>query len=240
MRMIGYVTSGYRTVDSSVETARNFIRGGCDMLEISLPLVNNKEAPYLSDLMKQAITACPDYSLHLEGIRRIRQEYPEVDVTILLYNDVAVTIGAEALAQFCSDTGIHDVNSPDLSDPDVRKALREHDIHEAGLITYVPDEERLKHAQNTDGFIYMQAFPREGQKLTAGLETPAELIKYIRGNGINGPIYCGGGIRKPDDVVTLQNAGADGFFLGTSLLTLVDEPEKFVETVKAFKSAIRN
>ena len=71
------------------------------------------------------------------------------------------------------------------------------------------------------------------------METPGELIRYIRENGIKNPIYCGGGIRKAEDVWTLREAGADGFFLGTSLLTLVDEPEKFVETVKMFKSAIQ-
>lgn len=239
MRMIGYVTSGYRTVAGSVEVARNFIRGGCDMLEISLPLLNNREAPYLSDLMKQAITACPDYDEHLAGIRQIRQEYPDVDVTILLYNEVAVTIGPEKLAKFCRDNGIVHVNSPDLSDPEARRFFAEYGVHEAGLILYEESEARLEHAKNTDGFIYMQAFPREGQALAPGRETPADLVRYIRENGIQNPIYCGGGIRKGEDVQALQDAGADGFFLGTSLLTLVDEPEKFVETVKMFKAAIR-
>ena len=103
MRMIGYVTSGYKSIEGSVEVARNFIRGGCDMLEISLPLINNREAPYLSDLMKQAITAYPDYDAHLEGIRQIRKEHPEISVTILLYNEVAVTIGAEKLAEFLDE-----------------------------------------------------------------------------------------------------------------------------------------
>ncbi len=239
MRMIGYVTSGYPSVEGSTETARNYIRGGCDMLEISLPLMNNREAPYLSGLMKQAIAACPDYDAHLEGIRRIRAEFPEADVTILLYNEVAAAIGGEKLANFCKENGIHDVNSPDLHDPDVREALRKNGIREAGLILYVPDEARLLHARNTDGFVYMQAFPREGQELVKGMETPAALIRYIRGNGIKTPIYCGGGIRKAEDVRTLQEAGADGFFLGTSLLMLSDMPEKFVETVKMFKAAIR-
>ena len=239
MRMIGYVTSGYKSIEGSVEVARNFIRGGCDMLEISLPLINNREAPYVSDLMKQALTAYPDYDAHLEGIRQIRKEHPEISVTILLYNEVAVTIGAEKLAEFCKKNGIHDVNSPDLSDPHVRKVFAEYGIHEAGLILYTPDEKRLRHAQETDGFVYMQAFPREGQELTQGMDTPAGLIRYIRENGIKNPIYCGGGIRTAEDVETLQEAGADGFFLGTSLLKLCDEPEKFVETVRMFKAAIK-
>lgn len=240
MRMIGYVTSGYPSIDESIEVAGNYIRGGCDMLEISLPLENNRESPYLSDLMKKAIAACPDYDAHLDGIRRIRQEYPEIQITILLYNEAAVKIGGEKLARFCAENNIRDVNSPDLSDDTVRRELAAYGIQEAGLILYTPDEGRLRHAQNTKGFLYMQAFPQEGQALTDGMRTPEELIRFIRKNGIRNPIYCGGGIRKPQDVKTLQDAGADGFFLGTSLLQLIGQPEQFVETVKQFKAAIRS
>lgn len=239
MRMIGYVTGGYPSVEGSLEVARNYIRGGCDMLEISLPLENNREAPYLSNLMKKAVAACSDYEVYLDAIHRLRGEYPDIQITILLYNEAAVKIGAERLASFCEENAIHDVNSPDLSDPEVREALVAHGIQEAGLILYEPSEKRLRHAQNTNGFLYMQAFPRDGQTLVKHLETPTELIHYIRENGITNPIYCGGGIRKPEDVRTLQDAGADGFFLGTSLLQLAEQPEKFVETVKSFKAAIR-
>ena len=42
----------------------------------------------------------------------------------------------------------------------------------------------------------------------------------------------------PEDGVRLKKAGADGFFLGTSILTIMDDTEKVVETVRAFKEAV--
>ena len=68
MRVIGYLTSGYPSLEGCVKGADAYIKGGCDMLEISVPLINNREAPYLSDLMKEAVKKYPDLEQHLESI----------------------------------------------------------------------------------------------------------------------------------------------------------------------------
>ena len=147
-------------------------------------------------------------------------------------------IGAVKLAGFCAAHGIQDINSPDLTDSDAIRILKEQGIRLAGLILYEHDEKRLEEAKKTDGFLYCQAFPREGQNILKGCETPEKLIACIRSQGIGNPIYCGGGIRMPEDGVRLKKAGADGFFLGTSILTIMDDTEKVVETVRAFKEAV--
>ncbi len=81
MKLIGYVTSGYPSVEASFELAEEY-RRGCDMLEISLPLLDNTEAPYLADLMVQAYTACPDYACHLDAIARFTARHPSCPVTL--------------------------------------------------------------------------------------------------------------------------------------------------------------
>lgn len=238
MRVIGYLTSGYPSLEGCVRGAEAYIEGGCDMLEISIPLENNKEAPYLSDLMKEAVKKYPVLDDHLYSIGKIAKEHPDVQITLLLYQEVILAIGAKKLARFCEEYGIKDINSSDLRDEEAIRILRGQGIRLAGLILYERDDTRLAEAKSTDGFIYCQAFPREGQDIPAECGTPEALIAYIRSQGIANPIYCGGGIRRPEDGVRLKEAGADGFFLGTSILTIMDDTEKVVETVKSFKQAV--
>jgi len=239
MRIIGYLTSGYPSLEGCIKGADAYITGGCDMLEISIPLMNNHEAPYLSELMKNAIEKYPDPEEHLNSIGAIAKGHPDVQITLLLYQEVILNIGPVKLARFCAAHGIKDINSPDLVDADAVRILREYGIRIAGLILYEYDEKRLEDSKKTDGFIYCQAFPREGQKIYEGCESPEKLIAYIRNQGIKNPVYCGGGIRVPEDAVRLKEAGADGFFLGTSILTIMDDPEKVVETVSLFKRAVQ-
>lgn len=238
MRVIGYLTSGYPSLEGCVKGAKAYVEGGCDMLEISIPLENNREAPYLSDLMKTAIKKYPVLDDHLYSIGRIAKDNPGIQITLLLYQEVILQIGAQKLARFCVSCGIRDINSPDLRDEEAVRILRGEGIRLAGLILYEPDAERLEEARRADGFIYCQAFPREGQNIPAECRTPEQLIAHIKSQGIKNPIYCGGGIRTPEDGLRLKEAGADGFFLGTSILTILNDTEKVVETVKSFKQAV--
>lgn len=236
MRLIGYVTSGYPSIAGSSLLAEQYLKGGCDMLEISLPLLNNTEAPYLNDLMVQAYQACPDYDCHLEAIAAIAKKHPDVPITILLYDAVAMEIGPRKLAQFCLQNGIRDVNSPDLSSQEVFAAFEEYGIRIAGLIRARFTDADIENARNTQGFVYMTAFA-PAEKCRPGYETIASRIACVRAAGIQSPLYCGGGVRKPEDAVVVRDAGADGVFLGTSILKLQGQPE-LVHMVRKFRNAI--
>lgn len=237
MRLIGYVTSGYPSVDESMELARQYLQGGCDMLEISLPLLENREAPYLADLMRQAYEACPDYDVHLDGIRKLVRQYPQVPITLLLYNDVGLRIGAEKLGAFCKENGIRDVNSADLADSNLISQLQANGVAIAGLVRANFTDESVERAKRTDGFVYMTAFA-PAESCRPGYETIRKRIAYVRSAGVANPIYCGGGVRSPEDAVTVRDAGADGVFLGTSILKLQGNREVLVNTVRAYREAI--
>ena len=239
MRVIGYLTSGYPTIEKSVETARVYVEGGCDMLEISIPLENNREKPFLNDVMKQAYRECPDYDVHMEAIGRIAQQNPGVDITILIYNEVLLEIGVEKFAAFCLKNGIHDVNSANLTDEHALKVLDEQGIYLAGLVNYSLEERRVSESLRSKGFVYCQAFPREGQKLDPRYDTIDKLIPHLRELGIHQKIYCGGGISKPEHARQVKDAGADGFFLGSSIIAMYDQPEELKAIIRSFCDAVK-
>lgn len=240
MRVIGYLTCGYPTIEQSIKTAGYYVEGGCDMLEISIPLENNREKPFLAQIMREAIAHCGDYDQYLKAIARIAEEHPETDITLLLYDEVVTLIGVEKFVGFCLSCGIKDVNSADLHNPDAIRAMNENGIRIAGLVNYGLDERRIEEAVTATGFIYCQAFPREGQQLKPGFETLDKVIPYLRARGVKNEIYCGGGISTPEDARKVMEAGADGLFLGTSIITLYDEPEKLKAAIRAYCTAVNS
>lgn len=239
MKIIGYLTSGYPSIDKSIETARRYVDAGCNMLEISIPLENNREKPFLNEIMKQAYAACPDYNEHMEAVIRIAKAMPDVPVTVLLYDEVLKAIGTTVFADAMNSCGIHDVNSANLTDEEIIGELEMRDIHLAGLVTYDLIPWRIEQARRTRGFVYCQAFPRAGQNLNPEADSVEKLIPYLRRQGISGPLYCGGGIATPEDAVRVMRAGADGFFLGSSIIALYDRPQELHRTISEFAEAAR-
>jgi len=50
-------------------------------------------------------------------------------------------------------------------------------------------------------------------------------------------VYCGGGIRSPEEVAFIRASGGDGFFIGSSVMQYYGQPEKLLETLRAYKAA---
>lgn len=239
MRVIGYLTSGYPTLEKSIETARVYVEGGCDMLEISIPLENNREKPFLNEVMKQAYKACPDYDKHLDAIAEIAKQNSGVDITILIYNEVLLEIGVEKFVDFCVQNGIHDVNSANLTDAHALEVLDAKGVYLAGLVNYNLEDWRIKDALQSKGFVYCQAFPRAGQKLNPDYDTIGKLIPHLRELGIHQKIYCGGGISEPEHAKQVKDAGADGFFLGSSIIAMYDQPEELKAMIRSFCDVVQ-
>ena len=40
------------------------------------------------------------------------------------------------------------------------------------------------------------------------------------------PIYCGAGIKCPEDAAKVKAAGGNGFFVGSSIIKLYEKPEE--------------
>lgn len=76
------------------------------------------------------------------------------------------------------------------------------------------------------------------EKCRPGFETVAQRIAYVKAAGVTAPLYCGGGVRTPEDAVKVRAAGADGVFLGTSILKLQGQHDTLIRTVREFRNAI--
>ena len=238
MKMICYLCCGYPTIEDSVKMAEYYIQGGCDAIEVSLPPKDPyRDGPFIQELMRHAYGQCADYDRYLEAISGLVEAHRETEFFLLLYGEVIASIGGEKVASFCEAHGIRSIISGDLADPKALQALKDHGVRLARAVNYRMREEDIQRCIHTDGFTYMQAFPSPGQEIKPGFEELETCIRYLRERGVSEPIYCGAGIKGPEDAARVKAAGGEGFFIGSSIIKLYDEPEALLKLLREYRQA---
>lgn len=239
IKMICYLPLGYPTLEKSVEMAGYYVQGGCDAIEVSIPPVNPyRDGPFIQDLMRKALEKCGSYERYLEKVRTLTEKYPGTEFFLLLYHEVIMNIGVERLCGFCKENGIENIISGDLHDEGALAILRANGIKLARAVNYQMKEDDIKRCIETDGFTYMQAFLSGGQQARPGFEELKTCIRYLRERRVSEPIYCGAGIRNPGDAARVKEAGGDGFFVGSSIIKLYENPQELVKLIEEYKRAV--
>lgn len=236
MKFIGYIPFGYPSINESLETIDMYYECGCRAIEASFPLENPiGESEMITEYMRKALRECDDYALYLDGIRKVRAKYADLEINLLLFTEVIDAIGHENLSEYCKENNIFTIICPDITDHlDLQDKLSAMGVKFVAPFHYDVDDEELQNCINAKGFVYMQAFPPEWQKVKPGFERPDIIVRYLRENGVKQEIYAGVGIKDFDDVKTIKEAGADGFFVGSSLMKLYDNKEELRRMISLF------
>lgn len=241
MKFVGYIPFGYPSIEESIQYIDTYCEAGCDAVEISLP-VNNPidESDMIIDLMRKALRKCPDYSKYVEGIKRIRKRYSQLEINLLLFTETINDIGLEQILEFYHECNIFTIICPDIErDKNMKLILEKGGMKFSAPIHYDLQEDELKNSIESTGFVYMQAFPTKGQKTIDGLETPAKMIKLLKDSGVKQQIYAGVGIKTIDDAKIIKEAGADAFFVGGTLMKIMDDRELLTKKIKEFINTVK-
>ena len=243
MKFFCYLPLGWPSLEKSLEIARLYRENGCDGFEVSFPTDDpHREGEYIASRMKEAFALCGDYDIYMKAITELLTELPNTQIFPMVYQKVVRTIGAERFADFCTENGIDTILSADMNDSSIRDTLKRRGIKIASPVTIDMRESDIEQALENDGFVYISAFPRnpalyEGKNAMS----LADRISKLKLLGLaDRPFYCGGGIKKPEDIAKIRAACGDGFFLGSSLMSLYENTEELVDTVKAFSKAANN
>ncbi|MBQ0035439.1 MAG: tryptophan synthase subunit alpha [Firmicutes bacterium] len=236
MKFIGYIPFGYPSIKESIDIISSYCETGCTAIEASFPLQNPiGESEMITNYMRYALSKNDNYDDYLEGISQVRRLFPELEINLLLFVEVMLKIGKDKIAQFCKKERIGSIICPNISSHmDFQEEMSEKGLMFIAPFHYDVDDAELQNCINAKGFIYMQAFPPEWQKVKPGFETPDVIIKYLRDNGVKNDIYAGVGIKNFEDVEIIKRAGADGFFVGSTLMKLMDDPEALKKKVSEF------
>jgi tryptophan synthase alpha chain len=236
MELICYLSNGYPTIADSIAIADIYAQGGCDAIEVDFPGRNPYlESEYIAGRMAQALEHCGDYGAYMEGITRIKAKQPTLHFIILLYEDTLLEIGYERFLGFCKKNGFQDLILVGQKDELINQRLIKDGMKVSCYVQFELGDEEVEQAKNSNGFVYMQAKPISG-KIKAGYPALKDCIAYLRRQGIHRPVYCGVGIHSPEDVTMAKEAGADGVFVGSSILKLHNDHDALIRTIGNFKA----
>lgn len=233
MKLNCYLSNGYPTMEASFEKAKNYAAAGCNAVEIGIPARDPYlDGPLLQEQMAAALAECDDYEVYLENASRISDAIKdEVDVLVLAYILTIKEIGVDHFIDFFKSNGFKALVLAGWEDPSVNERLIEAGIPISTYVQRTMDPEQIEQAKESKGFIYLQA---NSDEINEDYPTLADCIKFLRDQGIKQPIYCGVGISTPEDFAEAQAAGADGGFVGTTILKVADDPVKLREIIGKF------
>lgn len=239
MKLICYLSNGYPSLADSAEIARWYAESGCDLVEIDLPARNPYlEGEYIAGRMASALAACDDYDAYMANVAAIAEQSPDLRILVLAYEQTVMEIGVAKFVAFCTGHGFLDVILVGLSSDAVKDELIRNGIRVSCYVQFHMDPAEIESARQSNGFVYLQARPAPGQ-VNPAFPTLSDCVAELRSQGITRPIYCGVGVAKPEDFADVEAAGADGAFVGSTILRLYQQPDLLKATIKAFKKAPR-
>ncbi|MGN1027844.1 MAG: tryptophan synthase subunit alpha [Faecousia sp.] len=238
MKAIGYLSLGYPTLARSLEMADAYFEAGCDAVEIGIPSPNPKyEKETIRSWMQQAYAEESNYEVYFSAVTEIKTRHPDKEIYTMVYQEVMDMVSPERYGRFCLDAGVDCIISANLSKESVA-AFDEMGVARCSFGSLVLDPERLEACKGPGGLIYCQAKFWPTMTPVPGYDTLEKVIAYMRSIGITRPIYCGGGIQTPDDARMVMQAGADGFFVGTAIISLADDLEELKRVIRTYCEAV--
>jgi tryptophan synthase alpha chain len=235
VKLICYLSNGYPTIESSILMAKDYIEAGCDIIEVDFPSSDPYlEGEYIANRMKDALVACDDYSRYMDGIVKIKNNHPNTKFILLSYENTILEIGVDHFIKFCTDNNMMDLIYVGNHNEVVKNKMIESGIKISCYVQFHMDENEIKSAMESNGFVYMQAKPTTNN-INPDFLTLKNCIDHLKNMGIKREIYCGVGIYAPEDIRMAKEAGADGVFVGSTVLKLHADIPKMKETINLFK-----
>ncbi|MDO6718075.1 tryptophan synthase subunit alpha [Psychrosphaera sp. 1_MG-2023] len=223
---IPFVTIADPDLETSYEIIKTLIDAGADALELGIPFSDPiADGPTIQAANIRALDNPIRTQDCLDLIRRIRDEYPDTPIGLLLYSNLVLAKGIEQFYQLCNDAGVDSVLVADVpvreSKP-FRLAAEKANIDAVFIVPpNVGDETLRQVASYSRGYTYLLS--RSG---VTGAESQAEMpadamIKTMKAYHAAPPIL-GFGISTPKQVASAIAAGAKGAISGSAVVKIIE------------------
>lgn len=247
--LIPFLMLGDPDLDSSYERICAVVEAGADALELGIPYSDPvADGPTIVAAANRALAAGVTPPRALQLVAKIRQQFPQLPIGLLVYGNLVYGAGVEAFFASAKNAGVDSMLIPDV--PVRESAL----IRAAGAASGVDNvfilppnanaQTQADVARLSQGYVYLLS--RAG---VTGSETAANmpLDHLIAGLAANHsvPAILGFGISAPEHVRGALSAGAAGVIVGSALVSKQQSvateqaPAALAEYVRELKQATR-
>lgn len=243
--LIGFVTAGDPSLETTEDVIFRMIEGGCDMIEIEIPFSDPvAEGPVIQSANVRAINNEITTDKVFDLVKRV-SEQTDVPIVLMAYLNVLFKYGYDKFLEKAEKCGISGVIVPDL--PYEEKAELETVADKFG-ITVLPfvapaTEGRIKTiSAEAKGCINAMSTMGYRSKDDMVVSSSAEIVKCVKAV-TEVPVVIAVGVETPEDARE-YTAYADGIVLNSSIIELIEKygeqaPEAVYDYVKSVKNAIK-
>ena len=234
-RPVYYMITGWPSLERTKEMVRRYVEHGVTALQFDMPAADpSRESQFIQDGMRHARALYgPGHDVFMDALRDIRREFPALEMHLVVYADVVDAIGLERFGDFCVEIGAYSVLA---GDKEKMAYLNTRGIATAAFIGYDTSDKAIELARENNRQIVFVSNANGRTQPREGLVTWAERIGYIRSAGVSAPIFGVTGIKTPEELRRVKEAGADGAYIGSIMMQLWDNEPELWRLLDAFQA----
>ncbi len=239
--LITYLTIGYPSMDTVLETVPLLASSGCDIVELGIPFSDPlADGTTIQRASHQALQhgVTPELCLKVAGKLRVKVDIPLVFMT---YYNLVFNYGLDAFCKDCARAGVSGLIIPDLppeEGTELEKISSQNGIDLIYLLAPTSTDERIDLvAARSRGFIYlvsMTGVTGSRDKLPEELES---FVLRVR-QRTSQPLCVGFGISTAEEAKRVAQI-ADGVIVGSRLIQLLEEKDALLK-VRPFVQSLRD
>ena len=250
---VPFVTLCDPNFDTSVKILKTLCAAGADALELGLPFSDPcADGVTIQAADKRALSSGSTTQRCFDAVAQLRQDYPDVPVSLLVYVNLVVVFGTEKFFAAARQAGVDAVLIADVpycmleQGDDFRAAAHKYGIELVLIAPSNAPDDTLKHiAAASEGYVYaLSRFGITGTDNVFG--RPVETIRRLK-ELHSAPLLLGFGISTPEHVKIALQCGADGAISGSAVVRIIaenlnNEPamlENLMLFVRAMKAATK-
>ncbi len=224
--LIGYITAGIPSPDTTPKVAEALIRGGVDILELGVPFSDPiADGPTIQTASHYALKLGVTPATTFNIVKQIKAKY-EVPIALLTYYNPIYKIGVDRFLKMAKNYGVDGLIIPDLPIEEAgeyRTSAKRYGVDTIFLASPATPVNRLqKIVQATSGFLYLVSIYGVTGARSEIKKRTLDLVKSFKthtGDRVN--LAVGFGISRPEHVKIIVGAGADGAIVGSAFVNLV-------------------
>ncbi|WP_194755345.1 tryptophan synthase subunit alpha [Aliidiomarina indica] len=232
---VPFVTIGDPDLKTSEAIIRTLIEAGADALELGLPFSDPvADGPVIQAANIRALKHHITTQQCFELLARIRADYPDIPIGLLVYCNLVVANGTSTFYQRAAAAGVDSVLIADVPLREGVRFIPEAQAHGIAPIFIAPpdasDATLNGVAQASEGYIYLLS--RSGVTgANDAVAAPAEALIQTLQNAGGAPALLGFGIARPEHVKAAIAAGAGGAISGSAVVKLIEQHQQAPETM---------
>ena len=218
--------------------AITLFNSGADMLEIGIPYSDPvSDGPVFQKACRQALERGITPLDVLKGIKKIREK-TDKPIYLTSYFGPIFKLGAEKFCNLAKDAGINGLIIPDFPIEE-QVNFPKTNLPIIQFATVYSDKKRLKKIIHKSAeFIYFIGLAGVTGDRVEFIKL-RKFIKFIK-SITDKTVYCGFGIRTPDDAKKIIKMGADGVIVGSAIAEFYQDSSNLEQTFKKIEELVRN